>query len=80
MEERLALDMKSVCEKIKTSEVLTIHGTEDSIVTYDNAEMVAKHVKSHTLFTVQGGCHSFVKPEHAELVIDKIVSFIVDGL
>ena len=42
IEERLGIDMESVAKKISLSEVLTIHGTEDATIPFQDAEEYSK--------------------------------------
>lgn len=78
MQERLSIDMAKVAEAIKSSQVLTIHGTDDATIPYTDAEELDKHIADHKLHLIQDANHNFTKPEHAQDLIHTVVAFMTE--
>lgn len=62
-----------VAAKICMSEVLTVHGTNDSVIPVADANKWQQYVKSHQLCLVEGGDHNFKQAGHAKELIDAVV-------
>lgn len=80
MEERLSIDMQAACSKIKISEVLTIHGTEDSRIPFEDAKYYAQYIRPHVLAPIEGADHNFSEAAPAQLMVQKLISFLTSGL
>eukprot|EP00798_Chlamydomonas_sp_ICE-L_P001339 gene1339-32696_t len=78
--ERESTDMEEACKKITISEVMTIHGTDDTTIPVEDAHSIAKCVRNHTLHLVNGADHNFTDSAHSEMMIKKITEFIQAGL
>jgi Predicted hydrolases or acyltransferases (alpha/beta hydrolase superfamily) len=58
-------------------EVLTIHGTNDRWVPYQQAQLLQKKLnKKHHLLTIEGGGHYYFSEEEDNLIRNKITAFI----
>jgi uncharacterized protein len=73
LQDRLELNMKDVSQKIKVSEVLTVHGTNDKAIPVQDAYEFDKFIANHKLQVLQGADHNFLRPEHAEQMIELVV-------
>ena len=58
-------------------EVLTIHGTNDRWVPYEQAQLLEKKLnKKHHLLTIEGGGHYYFSEDEDNLIRNKITDFI----
>ena len=58
-------------------EVLTIHGTNDRWVPYEQAQLLEKKLnKKHHLLTIEGGGHYYFSDDEDNLIRNKISAFI----
>ena len=58
-------------------EVLTIHGTNDRWVPYQQAQLLEKKLnKKHHLLTIEGGGHYYFSDDEDNLIRNKITAFI----
>ncbi len=58
-------------------EVLTIHGTNDRWVPYQQAQLLQKKLnKKHHLLTIEGGGHYYFSEDEDNLIRNKITAFI----
>ena len=58
-------------------EVLTIHGTNDRWVPYQQAQLLEKKLnKKHQLLTIEGGGHYYFSDDEDNLIRNKITAFI----
>lgn len=73
-------DMLAACAKIKISEVITIHGTEDERIPFEDAKQFARCIRPHVLAPIEGGDHNFTEATCAQLMMQKLVSFLNSGL
>lgn len=62
-----------VSSKICLSDVLTIHGTQDTVIPVEDASKWQQHIKSHQLHLIEGGDHNFKQAKHAKDMIDAVV-------
>ena len=76
MEERRSLDMAKVAQAIQDSQVLTIHGIDDSTIPYTDAQEFDKLIRHHRLHLVKGANHNFTQPEHAQELIQAVINFV----
>ena len=79
MEERLCIDMAHVGQSIQKSQVLTIHGIDDTTIPYTDAEEFDKHIRHHKLHLIEGANHNFTKPEHAHNLTQAVLAFLSDS-
>ncbi|RDX55915.1 alpha/beta-hydrolase [Lentinus brumalis] len=69
----------SVGPASKPLEVLIIHGTDDGIVPYEEANKIKARVPQAEVITVEGAGHDLVlRDEHWKIVADAIVHFLED--
>ncbi|KAG1674425.1 hypothetical protein FOA52_012952 [Chlamydomonas sp. UWO 241] len=78
--ERAGIDMVAVCSKITLAEVLTVHGSGDTVIPIEDAQAFASAIRQHQLLVVEGADHNFRTPAHAEEAVRKIVAFIEGGV
>mmetsp|Transcript_8764 Transcript_8764/g.18697 ORF Transcript_8764/g.18697 Transcript_8764/m.18697 type:complete len:337 (+) Transcript_8764:201-1211(+) len=78
--DRLSLDMEAAGRKITISEVLTVHGTADTVIPPEDAQQFARVIRQHQLFLIPGADHNYRTPAHAELAAKKIADYIKSGL
>ncbi|KAI3524743.1 hypothetical protein L1887_03406 [Cichorium endivia] len=75
--DRLNTNMHEACLQIdKYSRVLTVHGSDDSIVGVEEALEFAKIIPNHKLHVIEGANHGFSK--HQDELISVVLSFIKD--
>ncbi|KAI3790058.1 hypothetical protein L2E82_02871 [Cichorium intybus] len=75
--DRLNTNMHEACLRIdKDSRVLTVHGSDDSIVGVEEALEFAKIIPNHKLHVIDGANHGFSK--HQDELISVVLSFIKD--
>ncbi|KAJ0724024.1 putative feruloyl esterase [Helianthus annuus] len=73
--DRLNTNMHEACLQIdKDCKVLTVHGSDDSIVRVEEALEFAKVIPNHKLHIIQGANHGFSK--HQDELISNVLSFI----
>ncbi|KAJ0864744.1 putative feruloyl esterase [Helianthus annuus] len=73
--DRLNTNMHEACLQIdKDCKVLTIHGSDDSIVRVEEALEFAKVIPNHKLHIIKGANHGFSK--HQDELISNVLSFI----
>ncbi|PWA34755.1 alpha/beta-Hydrolases superfamily protein [Artemisia annua] len=73
--ERLNTNMHEACLQIgKDCSVLTVHGSDDTIVRVKEASEFAKIIPNHKLHVVKGANHGFSK--HQDELISVVLSFI----
>jgi len=80
MAERMNTDMEAAAQKIKLSEVLTIHGTADQVIPVEDSQRFSECINPHSLFTVDDADHNYTNPVHAQAMIQKITNFFTSGL
>ncbi|KAI0724500.1 alpha/beta-hydrolase [Cerioporus squamosus] len=69
----------SVGPASKPLQVLVIHGTDDEIVPYEEANKIKARVPQANVITVKGAGHDLVlRDEHWKIVADAIVHFLKD--
>ena len=76
MNARLCHDMMKICQAIRRSSVLTIHGSADKTIPIEDAHEFAKYIKHHQLVVIEGASHSYNGPEHLKQMIQTAVEFI----
>ncbi|KAJ0243330.1 Alpha/beta-Hydrolases superfamily protein [Hirschfeldia incana] len=63
--DRLTTNTHEACLSIhENCRVLTVHGTNDSIVHVTDASEFAKHIKNHKLCLIEGADHEFTSHQH----------------
>ncbi|KAI3711554.1 hypothetical protein L1987_70093 [Smallanthus sonchifolius] len=73
--DRLNTNMHEACLQIdKDCKVLTVHGSDDSIVRVEEALEFAKVIPNHKLHIIEGANHGFSK--HQDELISIVLSFI----
>ncbi|XP_023642032.1 uncharacterized protein LOC17891608 [Capsella rubella] len=73
--DRLNTDMHKACLKIdKECKVLTVHGSDDTVVPVGDAEEFAKVIQNHKLVIVEGANHGYTK--HQKQLVSTVVEFI----
>ncbi|KAJ0676788.1 putative feruloyl esterase [Helianthus annuus] len=73
--DRLNTNMHEACLQIdKDCKVLTVHGSDDSIVRVEEALEFAKVIPNHKLHIIKGANHGFSK--HQDELISNVLSFI----
>lgn len=77
MDERLATDMAEACRHIKCSQVLTVHGTADTTIPYQDALKFDGLIGGHQLVLVEGADHNFRATTHAQELTEAVVSFVM---
>lgn len=80
MEERLNTNMQEAAEKIKVSEVLTIHGTKDQVIPCEDAKHFAQFIMPHVLAQIEGADHNFTEAAASNAMIHKLVNFLTSGV
>ncbi|GMH45363.1 hypothetical protein BSKO_13320 [Bryopsis sp. KO-2023] len=80
MEERVNTDMKLAAERIKVSEVLTIHGTEDRVIPFEDAKRFAEFIRPHMLAPIEKADHNFTNTAASQAMIQKLTAFFTSGL
>lgn len=84
LENKEALDIYAAVER-KKDKVCWIHGTDDKVVLFEDAEFLKEDVPSLTLFPIQNGSHTFggshpykqeVLPEQTKQAIEFTNSFL----
>jgi uncharacterized protein len=76
---QLDLDMRSVASNIRLADVLTIHGTLDRAIPFEDAKQWGNHIASHRLLPVEGADHSFLQPAHAAVMVQALVDHVCTG-
>lgn len=73
--DRLNMDMHEACLKIdKECKVLTVHGSDDTLVPVEDAKEFAKIIQNHKLEIVQGANHGYTK--HQKQLVATVMEFI----
>ncbi|KAJ0491260.1 putative feruloyl esterase [Helianthus annuus] len=73
--DRLNTNMHEACLQIdKDCKILTVHGSDDSIVRVEEALEFAKVIPNHKLHIIKGANHGFSK--HQDELISNVLSFI----
>lgn len=73
---RLSHDMTKLCQAIKKSSVLTIHGGADKTIPLEDAHEFAKNIEHHQLTVVEGTSHNNHVPMHSKRMIQSAVDFM----
>lgn len=73
LQDRLDTDMAAAAKKIRLSEVLTIHGSNDRVIPVEDAYRWGDLVTHHALKVISGADHNFVASEHAEQLCAAVV-------
>ncbi|KAK4742692.1 hypothetical protein SAY87_000693 [Trapa incisa] len=77
--DRLTTDTRKACTLIPDEcRVLTVHGTIDKIVPYQDALEFAKAIRNHKLLIMDGANHEYT--EHLDKLASVVVDFIKEGL
>ncbi|OWM63399.1 hypothetical protein CDL15_Pgr022144 [Punica granatum] len=77
--DRLTTDTRKACELIsKECRVLIVHGSEDKIVPYQDAQEFAKVIPNHKLQIIDGADHEYT--EHQNELALLVLDFIKEGL
>lgn len=76
LEDRLATDMRAAAAAIKTTRVLTVHGSDDQVIPVDDGRAFARDIAGSSLHIVSGADHNFRAPQHADDMIRAIVNFV----
>ncbi|KAG1656552.1 hypothetical protein FOA52_011504 [Chlamydomonas sp. UWO 241] len=77
---RLALDMHAAAAAIKTSRVLTVHGSADPVIPVGDAHEFAAVIPNHALVVVEGADHVFRAPEHMAACVDAVVAGVLASM
>lgn len=80
LEERLNTNMQEAAEKIKVSEVMTIHGTKDKVIPFEDAKQFALFIKPHVLAQIEDADHNFTETAAANSMTQKLVNFLTSGI
>ncbi|XP_006303179.2 uncharacterized protein LOC17900089 [Capsella rubella] len=73
--ERLNTDMHEVCLKIdKECRVLTVHGSADEIIPWEDAKEFEKIIHNHKLEILEGADHCYTK--HLSQLVTTVMEFI----
>ncbi|CAN6816200.1 unnamed protein product [Brassica oleracea] len=73
--ERLNTDMHEACLKIdKDCRVLTVHGSDDEVITVEDAKEFAKIIPNHKLEIVEGADHRYTG--HQSQLVSIVMEFI----
>ncbi|KAL1188060.1 hypothetical protein V5N11_009902 [Cardamine amara subsp. amara] len=73
--DRLNTDMHEACLKIgRKCKVLTVHGSDDTVVPVEDAKEFAKIIPNHNLEIVQGANHGYTK--HQKQLVSTAMEFI----
>ncbi|KAH0893417.1 hypothetical protein HID58_055846, partial [Brassica napus] len=76
--ERLNTDMHEACLKIdKDCRVLTVHGSDDEVITVEDAKEFAKIIPNHKLEIVEGADHRYTG--HQSQLVSIVMEFIKTG-
>lgn len=77
--DRMNTDMKSAASSIhQDCRVLTVHGSEDEIVSVEEAKEFDSFILNHTLQILDGANHNY--SQHQRVLSSIVVNFIKDGL
>ena len=76
MNARISHDMTKICQAIKNSRVLTIHGSADQTIPFEDAHEFAKNTKHHQLTVIDGASHNYHVNKHSNQMIQSAVDFI----
>lgn len=77
MNARTSHDMMKICQAIKNSSVLTIHGGADQTIPFEDAHEFAKHVKHHQLTVINEASHNYHINDHSNQMIQSAVDFMI---
>ena len=79
MNARMSHDMTKICQAIKKSNVLTIHGGADQTIPFEDADEFANNIKHHQLNVIEGASHNYHVGEHANQMIQSAVDFMTSA-
>ena len=77
MNARMSHDMAKICQAIKKSSVLTIHGGADQTIPFEDAHEFAKNIEHHQLTVIEGASHNYHSYEHSNQMIQSAVDFMI---
>eukprot|EP00210_Caulerpa_lentillifera_P008529 g8136.t1 len=76
LNERLNTNMEEAAAKIKNSKVLTVHGTSDAVIPFEDAESIDKLVEKHELYLIENADHNFSQDSHLEALTKRVLQFL----
>ena len=76
MNARMSHDMTKICQAIKKSSVLTIHGGADQTIPLEDAHEFAKNIQHHQLTVIEGASHNYHIREHSNQLVQSAVEFM----
>ena len=65
--------------EIRTSHVLTVHGSADTTVDVENAKRYDESISKHTLKIIEGADHNFNGLKHISAIVGSIVGFVEEN-
>lgn len=74
--ERATLDMSTYTSAIKSSKVLTIHGTADSVISVQDGKEFHSRIPGSELVLVPDADHNFRNAGTTQPMIDAVVRYI----
>lgn len=76
MDERYNTNMEEAVSKIKKSRVLTIHGTDDTVIPVEDGKSIAQLIDQHELYLIENADHNFTQDPHLEALIKRVSQFL----
>lgn len=77
MNARMSHNMTKICQAIKKSSVLTIHGGADQTIPFEDADEFAENIKHHQLKVIEGASHNYHACEHSNQMVQSAVEFMI---